>query len=42
MHGGTIAIDSTVGKGTTIRVWLPNQDALEAMARETSLRGIAA
>jgi signal transduction histidine kinase len=42
MHHGTIAIDSTVGKGTTIRVWLPNQDALDAKAQEASLQEIAA
>ena len=42
MHGGTIAIDSTVGQGTMIRVWLPNQHALDARAQEASLREIAA
>jgi NO-binding membrane sensor protein with MHYT domain/nitrogen-specific signal transduction histidine kinase len=42
MHQGTIAVDSTVGKGTTIRIWLPNQGALDARAQEASLREIAA
>jgi NO-binding membrane sensor protein with MHYT domain/nitrogen-specific signal transduction histidine kinase len=42
MHQGTIAIDSTVGQGTTIRIWLPSQVALDAKAQEASLREIAA
>jgi signal transduction histidine kinase len=41
MHQGTIAIDSAVGQGTTIRVWLPNEQALALRSAET-LPGIAA
>ena len=41
MHQGTIAIDSTVGQGTTIRVWLPNGQAL-ALRSSEALPGMAA
>ncbi|HUL09869.1 MAG TPA: MHYT domain-containing protein [Candidatus Acidoferrum sp.] len=42
MHQGTIAIDSTVGRGTTIRVWLPNEQALAARSSEAQPTGMAA
>jgi signal transduction histidine kinase len=42
MHQGTIAIDSTVGQGTTIRVWLPNKQALAARSADSQMRELAA
>jgi signal transduction histidine kinase len=42
MHQGTIAVDSTVGQGTTIRIWLPNEQALALKSAEAQQQGIAA
>ena len=42
MHFGTIAVDSAAGKGTTIRVWLPNEQALALRSAEAQLPSIAA
>ena len=41
MHYGTIAVDSTVGQGTTIRIWLPNERTLALKSAEVQ-RGMAA
>jgi signal transduction histidine kinase len=42
MHQGTITVDSTVGQGTTIRIWLPNEQALALKSAEAQQQGIAA
>jgi signal transduction histidine kinase len=42
LHQGTIAVDSTVGQGTTIRIWLPNEQALALRSAEVQLPGLAA
>jgi signal transduction histidine kinase len=42
MHQGTIAIDSTVGKGTTIQIWLPKEQTLALRSTEAQLPGLAA
>jgi NO-binding membrane sensor protein with MHYT domain/nitrogen-specific signal transduction histidine kinase len=41
MHYGTIAVDSTVGQGTTIRIWLPNERTLALKSAEVQ-QGMAA
>jgi NO-binding membrane sensor protein with MHYT domain len=42
MHYGTITVDSVVGQGTTIRIWLPNEQALALRSTEAQQQGIAA
>jgi two-component system, NtrC family, sensor histidine kinase HydH len=42
MHQGTIAVDSAVGKGTTIQIWLPNEQALALRSAEAQMPGMAA
>jgi signal transduction histidine kinase len=36
LHQGTITVDSAVGRGTTINIWLPCQHAPAADAPEAS------
>jgi signal transduction histidine kinase len=36
LHQGTITVDSTIGRGTTINIWLPCQHAPAADAPEKS------
>ena len=42
MHQGTIAVDSAVGKGTTVQIWLPNEQAVALKAAKAQQPGIAA
>jgi signal transduction histidine kinase len=42
LHQGTITVDSTVGKGTTVLIWLPREHAPAVPAPETLPAEIAA
>lgn len=42
LHQGTITVDSAVGKGTAIHIWLPHPDAIAPKLPDAALADIAA